>query len=139
MCLYMFVSGVRVQLVQAGQRLDSESQHEVPRARSALLKSVVSYRAPTMTLPVQVTGSNHDPSLGPPRVLRLQSRPTRITDRPGLRPPQRGWSQLLLLKLIDRITISLYLLLHLSLGHYGWGIFTLVHLFFAVTLRLLKL
>ena len=49
----MFVSGVRVQLVQAGQRLDSESQHEVPRARSALLKSVVSYRAPTMTLPVR--------------------------------------------------------------------------------------
>ena len=26
-----------------------------------------------MTLPVQVTGSNHDPSLFRPRVLRLQS------------------------------------------------------------------
>ena len=132
----MFVSGVRVQLVQAGQWLDSELQHEVPRARSALLKSVVSYRAPTMTLPVQVTGSNHDPSLFRPRGCSGFSRSTtRITDRrPGLpvRPPPRGWSQLLLLKLIDPITVSLYLLS-------SPGIFTLVHLYFAVTLRLLKL
>ena len=93
-----------------------------------------------MTLPVQVTGSNHDPSLFRPRGSSGFSRSTtRITDRPGLPvwPPPRGWSQLLLLKLIDPITVSLYLLLHLSLGGAFSHLYT--QLYFAVTLRLLKL